>query len=297
MGIFLLLLGVLMSGLYSTGLAPVNRRCRTLAELELFNACFACVAMIGAFISGIAGGSSMGMPVFAVLVALIWGTIFSLCVFFNLAALEEGPLSLTTLIVNFSLVMPLIYSFCFLGEPVTLLRIIGIALLCVCMLLFTNPKITGEKKMSAKWLILTLLAMFCNGALSLIAKIFAMATDNAYASPFLAYSYLCASLVSLLLAFVLNRREPAERRIAPKAYFAPIMLVLIVLIGAANFGLNLVVVLLATMMDGAIVYPVIQGGGPMIASIAGRLFFGEKISVKKAAAILLGVAAIVLLNL
>lgn len=296
MGIVLLCVGVLMSGIYGFGLGPANRRCKSLAELELFNAGFACAAMIGAFIAGIASGS-MYMPLSGMLVSLVWGSVFSMCVFLNLAALEEGPLSLTTLIVNFSLIMPLIYSFCFLGEKVTLIRIIGIALLCVCMLLFTNPKITGEKKMSVKWLVLSLLSMFCNGALALLAKIFAMATDNAYASPFLAYSYVFAAIVSLILALVLNRREPAERRIQPKRFFTPVMILLIVLIGSANFGLNMVVVLLATMMDGAIVYPVIQGGGPMIAAIASRLFFGEKIPPKKAAAILLGILAIVLLNL
>ena len=48
---------------------------------------------------------------------------------------------------------------------------------------------------------------------------------------------------------------------------------------------------------GAIVYPAVQGGGPMIAVIGSRLFFGETISWKKGIAILLGVAAIVLLNL
>ena len=75
------------------------------------------------------------------------------------------------------------------------------------------------------------------------------------------------------------------------------MIVLFVLIGFANFGLNLMVVLLATMMDGAIVYPAVQGGGPMIAVLGSRLLFGEQISWKKWAAILLGVTAIVLLNL
>ncbi|MBE6612069.1 MAG: hypothetical protein E7632_06220 [Ruminococcaceae bacterium] len=295
-GILLLILGIFMSGIYGFGLGPANRRCRTLAELELFNAGFTFVAMAGAMAVAISEGS-MGMPPSALLVSVVWGTIFSLCVFLNLAALEHGPLSLTWLIVNFSLVFPLIYSFCFLGEPVTPPRVIGIGLLVICMLLFNNPKVTGEKKMSVKWLVLTLLAMFCNGALSIIQKIFAMATDNVYASSFLAYSYLVATIVSLILAAVMNRRETPEMRIAPRKYFTPVMLGLIVLVGGANFGMNYVVALLATMMDGSIVYPVIQGGGPVVSIIASRIFLGEKIPPRKAAAILLGIASIVLMNL
>ena len=296
MGVIYLMIGVLMSGIYGFGLGPVNRRCKSMAELELFNACFAGVAMIGAMVSALTSGS-MAIPFTGLLISLFWGTFFSLCVFFNLAALEEGPLSLTWLIVNFSLIMPLIYSFGFLGEPVTLLRVVGIVLLVICMLLFTNPKVTGEKKISGKWLFYTLASMFCNGGLSLVAKIYAMKTDNVYASPFLAYSYMFAAIVSLLISLILRSRMDKESRYQPKAFFSPVMLLLILLIGGANFGLNLVVVILATLMDGAIVYPVIQGGGPIISSIASRLFLGEKIPPKKAAAILLGVAAIVILNL
>ena len=59
---------------------------------------------------------------------------------------------------------------------------------------------------------------------------------------------------------------------------------------------KLLALLLATMMDGAIVYPAIQGGGPIFAAIGSRLLFHEQISWKKALAILLGALAIVLLN-
>ena len=47
----------------------------------------------------------------------------------------------------------------------------------------------------------------------------------------------------------------------------------------------------------AIVYPAIQGGGPMIAVLGSRFLFGEQISWKKWIAIILGVLAIVMLNL
>ena len=72
---------------------------------------------------------------------------------------------------------------------------------------------------------------------------------------------------------------------------------IILLVGAANYLLNLSVVRLATVMDGAIVYPAIQGGGPIIAALLSWILFKEHISMKKAAAIALGAAAIVLLNL
>ena len=295
--VLFLLLAILMSGIYSIGLKPANSRCHSLAELQLFNGCFSASAMVGAIVSALISAGNLYIPLSGLLTAALFGCVFSICVFTNLKALEDGPLSLTTLIVNFSLIFPLIYSFCFLGEPITPVRIVGILLLVVCMFLFTNPKVTGEKKISLKWILLAVSSMLCNGLLSVVTKIYAMASENAYASQYLVYSYLFATVTSLVLFAVLRFRQKKEERTAPRDFFTPVMILLFVLIGFANFGLNLMVVLLATMMDGAIVYPAVQGGGPMIAVIGSRLFFGEQISWKKWMAILLGVAAIVMLNL
>ncbi|MBP3918682.1 MAG: EamA family transporter [Clostridia bacterium] len=293
----LLVLAILMSGIYAVGLKPANSRCHSLAELQLFNGCFSAAAMTGALLYASISAKTLYIPPLGLLCAAIFGVFFSICVFTNLKALEEGPLSLTTLIVNFSLIFPLIYSFCFLHEPISLFRIVGIVLLVICMLLFTNPKITGEKKISVKWIALAVTSMLCNGLLSVISKVYAMASENAYAPQYLVYSYLFATVTSFVLFAVLRSKQPVEKRIKMKTFFSHTMLLLIVLIGFANFGLNLMVVLLATLMDGAIVYPAVQGGGPMIAVLGSRIFFGEQISWKKWAAILLGIVAIVLLNL
>lgn len=294
--ILLLLLGILFSGIYGLGLKPVNLRCRSISELELFNGFFSCTAMIGAAIFALIG-SSLYLPLSGLATAALFGLFFSLCVFLNLKALEVGPLSITTLIVNFSLIMPLAYSFIFLDEDITATRISGILLLVICMFLFTNPKITGEKKMSVKWLLLSIATLVCNGTLSLSAKIYAINTDNLYASSFTAFSYMFATIFSFIIFFILHSKQTKEERTKPREFFTPAMIGLIILIGLSNFGLNIIVVLLATRMDGAIVYPAIQGGGPMIAVLGSRILFGEQITWKKWIAILLGITAIVLLNI
>ena len=296
MPIILLIVGIFMSGTYSVGLKPANSRCRSIAELELFNGCFASVAALGSLVVAFINGSFY-IPFSGVLVAAVFGLLFSLCVFTNLKALEDGPVSLITLIINFSLVMPVLYSIIFFGESLTVVRIIGLVLLVVCMFLFTNPKITGEKKFFSKWLGLTVFAMICNGLLSTVTKVYSVKTDNAYSGPYLALCYVFAALFSFLIFGILNSRLPKKDRTDAKQFFTLPMIGLFLLVGCANFGLNFVVVLLCTMMDGSIVYPAIQGGAPVVATLASRLFFKESISLKKAGAILLGVAAIVLLNL
>ena len=293
-GILLLLFAILMSGAYALALKPANNRCVTMSDMLLCSGCFTCVAAVCSLISGLIGGS-VRMPWGGILTAFVFGVFFSLCVFLNMKALEEGPVSLTILIINFSLVFQLVYSFLFLNESITVFRVVGILLLFVCMFLFSNPKVTGEK-ISAKWLLYSIGSMVLNGLISIIAKVYAIETDNAYSFPFLMWGYVFATLTSFVLAFCFRVRLPEDRRVPFGKFFVPAMIVCILVVGLSNFGLNLSVLLLATMMDGAIVYPAIQGGGPIFAAIGSRLLFHEQISWKKALAILLGALAIVLLN-
>ncbi|NLE14001.1 MAG: EamA family transporter [Clostridiales bacterium] len=292
----LLIFAVLMNGLYSIILKPANSRCKSTAELQLFNACFTVVAMLLAGVYALLRGG-LYMPPSGVLVAALFGAGFSVCVFTNLMALSSGPLSLTMLLINFSVVMPLLYSFCVLGEKITVFRIIGLALFALCMIFFTNPKVNDGEKVSGRWIFYSVIAMLTNGMLAVLSKMYAIQTDNAYGQSYMAYGYFFATIASFVICAVLQMRTKKEERIDLKAFFTPSMILLFCGLGITNFGFNSVVVLLATEMDGAIVYPAIQGGGPAITALLSRLIFKEKINALKAAAIALGIAAIVLLNI
>ncbi len=306
MDLFLLLLGTLMSGVYAIGLKPAMARCRTHAATEFFNGATTLFSTLCAVLL-CAIASAFRLPLEGILTAAIFGVIFSATVFFNLLALDYGPLSLTNLIINFSLVVPLVYGFAFLGESITLLRVVGIALFAVCMFLFCNPfgKAGGERGASLKWFLLTLASFVTNGMLMIIQKNYALKTDNAYAESFLLYSYLFATLTSVLLGLILQlvRRGSTPSSIpngkpavGGKSFFWT-MAGLALLVGVSNFGLNYAVILLATRMDAAIVYPVIQGGGPVIVTIASRFLFKEKLDAVKLIGVILGCIALVLLNL
>ncbi len=298
--ILLLLLGVLGSGMYALAMKPANLRFSAKTDPILFNGCITLVAALCAFTAFAIRGSAP-LPTSGMLWAAVFGVIFAITVFSNLLALDYGPLSLTTLIVNFSLVVTLLYSAFFFQEKMTLLRLAGIGILAVCMFLYTNPRVLGGDKPKGgstwKWLALCMTAFFCNGMLGIIQKTYAVNTDNAYADSFLAWGYLFATVTSLVIFAAQYCRQPKETRKPMRTFFVPVMIGLMCLVGFSNYILNLIVVTLATRMDAAIVYPVIQGGGPIIVTLGSRLIFGEKISAVKGLAIVLGCAAIVLLNL
>lgn len=296
MAIVFLLLAILMSGIQGAGLKPADTRCRNRSELQLFNGCFTLVATICTMFAALAKGS-LYLPLNHLPVAILFGFVFSMTIYFNLKALHNGPVSITTLIVNFSLIMPLAYSFIWQKEAVTVFRVLGIVLIVVCMVIFTNPKVTGEEKISKNWIVSALLALLCNGCLSLISKIYAIKTGNVHAEQYLMYCYLFATIFSFIICIATNSGKTGDDRLNLRRFFTLPMCGIAVLCGFSNSFLNYMVQLLATMMDGAIVYPAVQGGGPIITTIISMIFFGEKLPWKKGLAILLGVAAIVLLNL
>ncbi len=300
LNLLLLLLAVCACGVSSLAMKPTNLRCTSKTDTILFNGCVTLVAATCAFVA-FAAQDGIGVPPEGLLWAAVFGVVFSVTIFTNLLALEHGPLSLTTLIVNFSLVLTLLYSFLFFHETITAVRIGGIVILVGCMFLYTNPKISEADKSGsgsmAKWFGFALTAFVGNGLLSIIQKTYAVQTDNQYAASFLACGYLFATVTSAILFVILYTRQKKEDLTKLKAFFAPVMIGLILLTGFSNYILNLIVVLLATRMDAAIVYPVIQGGGPIFVTIGSKLLFGEKITSAKATAILLGCLAIVMLNL
>ncbi len=299
--IILLSAAVLACGAYSLALKPANTRFSAKPDPLIFNACITLVAAVCAF-SAFALEGGMHIPARDMIWAVLFGISFSTTVYTNLLALNYGPLSLTTLIVNFSLVLPIMYSSIFLDEKLKAVRIIGILIIIGCMFLYANPKVSGADKSkdgrsTFKWIVLCMVSFFFNGLISIISKHYASISGNAYSASYLAYCYLFATITSLMLFVFVNVRGKKEERTRPAAFFSFAMTACILLAGFANFILNFIVVLLATRMDAAIVYPVIQGGGPIVVTLGSRLFFKEKITYVKVVAILLGCVAIVLLNL
>lgn len=295
MEFIMLLLATLLLSTYSIILKFAVERCENTSQQILFNGCLcAAAALLAGFVT-LKGGFQLSVA--GIAFVCMHGVLFLLTVILNLKAVECGSLSLTTLIVNFSLVLPLFYSFCFLGEAFTVKRIFGIVLLAVCLVIFANPKMEEQtQKKKGKWFALAILAMLCNGLLSVISKAYMVQTDGTYASAYVFWGYTASSLLTFVIYGIMHRK-PEQNSIKPKAFFAPVMLLLMALTGAASFGGNYLVTLLATRMDGVIVYPFVQGGSVIVTALISRFCLHERISASKWTAIGIGTLSIVLLNL
>ena len=111
---------------------------------------------------------------------------------------------------------------------------------------------------------------------------------GAYKSEFMTVALAVGALVMFVSACLSSKSITADITSAIK--YAPFG-------GAANGGLNMLVMLLTSLVPTAILFPVVMSGGVVITFITSVTLFKEKLAAKQLVGYVLGVLSIVLINL
>lgn len=151
---------------------------------------------------------------------IIWGMIVGIGSTFGnvlyMKALQFGPASLTSPIVNTNIVLIIVMSLFVFGETLGLLEIIGIILIILSLSflpLDPNEKLTIKNRIWYAYAILaTVLFFLRNGGLKITEEIFLPNT------PILFVGYLLGFLWALFAHFFSKERKKIERSIKNKAY-------------------------------------------------------------------------------
>lgn len=205
----------------------------------------------------------------------------------NAAALRYGPLSLTTLVVAYSLMIPTVYGMLFLHEIPGIWALFGLVLLLLSLFLIHYRK--GELGITKKWILFAILAFIGNGMCSTTQKIQQLAFDGAYKSEFMIYALLILAISAGILSVVTGKREAANE--VKRGWY------LAIIFGIANGCLNLLVMVLGGRMPVSIMFPLISAGQILVACIISRFVYQERLSMQQLAGVALGVLSIVLFNL
>lgn len=207
-------------------------------------------------------------------------------------AIGTGPLSITSLIVQYSLIIPTIYGLITGDKPSPYLYI-GLGLLFVSLFLVNIEKKGEEKKISFKWIIFLLLAFFGNGLCSTVQKaqqdVFVTEQNpDGYKSEFMIIA-LAVSFIAIAVSALIFERQDLGAKIKTGAHWY-------IICGLANGLVNLFVIMLAKY-DASIVFPVISAGGIVTSALAGIFIYKEKLSAMQILGMILGTSSIVFLNL
>lgn len=228
---------------------------------------------------------------------LLWGCVYgitqALFILFKTAAMNSGPVSITTLIGNCSLVVSVFTCFILWDEPVSLADMAGLFLLLLGLSLTTYKKTGGT--FTKKWAVLSALFLVLGAGVGITFKAFsksggaAHTADMMIAAAFvMLISYAAICLLTGAFASKLNLYTKKEKRS---------FVILALVSGMLSCLYNRLNIYLSGALEGVVFFPCFNGGVVVLSTVFGMIVFKEKLSVKQLLGLLLGVSGICIIGI
>ncbi len=260
----------------------------------VFNAVSCLVATVVLLCWGGFGESSL----FTILLGILFGAVTALAGITNMVALQCGPMSYTSVIISFSTLISALSGVMFFDESLGWAQIVGIVLMLLSFA-FATDKSDGEKRANLKWLVVCLVAFVATGGIGVMQKVHQSSAYKDELNAFLVVAFVSSTIFSFLLVIFLKQREAKsvsenkKNAINKKQLWVVfgVMLISGVCIGLNNkFNLYL-----SGVMDSAVFFPIVNGGGLVLATLAAVIIFKEKLSKKQWIGVIFGIVSVVFL--
>ena len=231
---------------------------------------------------------------FTVLLGVLFGAVTALQGVTNMAALQVGPLSYTSVIISFSTLISALSGVLFFKESIGLWQIIGMALMLASFAL-ANGGENGGKRANLRWLLLCVVAFLATGAIGVMQKVHQSSAFKEELNAFLVIAFAVSALFSGVVALLLRKKEIVTEGKRNDRGGMMLLIFLMLVSGvcvAVNNKLNLY---LSGVIDSVIFFPVVNGGGLVLTTLASLLIFKERLRGKQWIGILLGIASVLCL--
>ena len=250
---------------------------------NLFATGFSMLALIGA-------RNFSGFNLQALIIATCSGLFLTLGSLCSIKALRGGTIVLNSIFSTAGLIIPCILGIFLFNEPLSVIQIFCIVavLVSTVMLIDSSKKISGS--FSLKTLLYLLCSMFSNGMVMFCQKLFGMLQPDGNVSLFSMLTFLIPSVV-LVASLIFLPKEKTDTNPFPKK-----LVLYAVYLAFAVFIIQQLVTMLTPVLPSAVLFTLVNGGATVIAAIVGALMYKEKITIKSATGIVLGIAALVIIK-
>ena len=199
--------------------------------------------------------------------------------------LKSGTMALYTVcLMSGGMILPYVYGLFFLDEPIKVLRIIGLFVILFGVIVSNY----GKTKTGKKEILMCAAVFLLNGFVSIINKthqvetVFATVDTKEFIFIGGAFKFFfCGALYFLLSR---KNKKPADNERKGKLIKAGLLIALAAVVDGASFLLQLIS---AQNLPASVMFPVFSGGTIIISTIAGVLFFKEKLSKKAIISVIL----------
>lgn len=221
--------------------------------------------------------------------SIAFGFFYGLGAIFNYLSIANGPLSLTSLITSYSLMLPTAYGLIFLQDPVSKGFIPGLLLLLISLFLINQKSQSDGEPISLKWIIFVALSFIGNGGCSIAQSMQQKAFAGAYKNEFMIVALIFVVVVIAILSLCTERKNIVS--CTKKGWW------LAAICGVANGIVNLLVMILQGKMPVSVLFPMVSAGGLVLTFFLSKYLYKEKLSKRQLTGFCLGVASVIFLNL
>ena len=222
---------------------------------------------------------------------LAYGAFLCIASYSGFCALAVGPMSLTSMMVSFSLIIPLVWGIAVRQEEVGFIRYIGIFILMAALFAVNADRLKEKREEGSHrglWFLYIAVTFVCDGACGVLQKEHQTQFPSLYSNEFMFFAMLLCSVVFLIAALrKLSFKEICAVR--GKGYA--------ILSGVTNGVQNYLTLVLAGFENATALFPIISAGTVLGSLACGGIFFKEKLKINQYIAIVLGIIAVILLKI
>ena len=244
--------------------------------------------------------------------SILFGICYAVCAIATIYALKTGPILLTSLILQLSIIAVAIWGFIAGWQVPQWWTWVGLVLVVIALWLclktddkkeesasvidgktLENNENQGgryETKLSFKWLIFVALMFFGNAGCSITQRTQQMAYDGKYGN----FLMVTAMIIGVATCVVMYLRDDKSdsREILKTTWVMP------VLAGVVNVLLNLAVMYMATStLSPSLIYPVMAVGGLIVTTLFSAFVFKEKMYWGQWVGVAIGMVATAILSI
>lgn len=225
-----------------------------------------------------------------ILYSVTYGFFYTLAMIGMFKAYQTGSVSLTAFIKQLSLIAVAFWGFLFWENTVTLNISIGLVLIVVALYLCFKTDKSSKNPVSLKWCIFALLLLAGNAGCSIVQKYQQLATDGHSGNVFMFFGTLISFVICLIL--YLSNKPRNVKDVSKYSLVYPIIG------GISSAVLNLFILkLISSPLPESIIFPGIAVGGLILTMVFSLTVYREKFNIFKWCGFLVGIVALILLNL
>lgn len=212
----------------------------------------------------------------------VYGVLLILSQWMFTLALKKGNTSVCSVIYSLGFILPTVSGSIFWGESFTVQNGIGIVL-AVTVILLSAKKSAFSENNNNSYIPFILVAMLSSGGLGIMQKVQGKSSVSDEKSVFLLIAFIFAFAVSgISYLLCANKNKFNIKSVTPSVFT-----------GFCFGGANLFNTILAGKMDSAVFFPLQNISTILLTTAFGLILFKEKITIKIATVLLLGILIII----